>query len=147
MTRRKKRQTGKSPTKEAAKKTRLLWLSATIILVGLVLLATSSKLPRKSPVERLPAGPDHAMAAGTESAGGSAKSSDVPATNDPELTDIDKAAGHLNHGTDLLAQGKIAEAVAQYREAVKLNPDDEDMHYNLALALARQGDRNAAKEQ
>ena len=35
----------------------------------------------------------------------------------------------------------LDEAVAQFKEAVKFNPEDEDAHYNLALAFARQENR------
>ena len=64
-----------------------------------------------------------------------------------ETTDIDKAAEAQNRGTELLAQGKISEAVAEYAKAVKFSPEDEDARYNLALALARQGDREGARKQ
>src|ERR1044071_6568958 len=50
-----------------------------------------------------------------------------------ETTDVDKATEHVQIGNQLLAQNKVAEAVEEYRMAVKLNPDDEDTHYNLAL--------------
>ncbi len=63
------------------------------------------------------------------------------------LSNINAAAQSLNLGTELLAEGKIDFAVAQYKEALRLNADDEVAHYNLALALAKLGDRHAAEEQ
>ncbi len=63
------------------------------------------------------------------------------------LSNVDAAAKSLNLGTELLAEGKIDSAVAQYKEALRLNADDEVAHYNLALALAKLGDRHAAEEQ
>lgn len=45
----------------------------------------------------------------------------------------------VNQGNELLSQGKTEEAITVLTEALRLKPDDEDVHYDLALALARQG--------
>jgi tetratricopeptide (TPR) repeat protein len=45
----------------------------------------------------------------------------------------------VNHGNELLKEGKVAEAVEVLTEAARANPENEDVHYNLGLALARQG--------
>jgi tetratricopeptide (TPR) repeat protein len=74
-------------------------------------------------------------------------SKEMLSTNDSESVDVDKSSDLQNRGTDSLAQGKIDAAVAQFQEAVKFNPEDEDAHYNLALALARQENREAAKKE
>ena len=70
---------------------------------------------------------------------------DTVRTNETESDNVDKATDLVNRGTDLLDKGKIDEAVADFKEAARLSPEDEDMHYNLALALARQGKREAAQ--
>ena len=44
-----------------------------------------------------------------------------------------------NLGFILAGQGKLDEAVAHYRAAIKLKPDLEEAHNNLGMALARQG--------
>src|SRR5947207_2920175 len=67
----------------------------------------------------------------------------VVSTNDAESVDVDKSTDLQNRGTDSLAKGKLDEAVAQFKEAVKFNPEDEDAHYNLALAFARKENRDA----
>ena len=85
------------------------------------------------------------IALGTKVASVSLKSPDTVATNEAESDNLDRASELVNRGTELLAQGKIDEAVAEYKKAAGLSPEDEDMHYNLALALARQGQREAAK--
>jgi tetratricopeptide (TPR) repeat protein len=45
----------------------------------------------------------------------------------------------VNRGNELLSQGKPAEAAEVLAGAARMNPDDEDVHYNLGLALARLG--------
>ena len=49
------------------------------------------------------------------------------------------AVAHYNLGVDLQAQGKLEEAVAEYRTAIRLKPDDADAHGNLGNALQAQG--------
>ena len=60
--------------------------------------------------------------------------------------DIDKSTEHLVRGNALLEQRQFPEAVEQFKLAVKFNPDDEDLYYNLALAQARAGDTESAKQ-
>ena len=69
-----------------------------------------------------------------------------PSTNSRTARDSSSAANYdpefitrVNHGNQLLEQGKPAEAVQVLTEAMRLNPEDEDVHYNLGLALARLG--------
>lgn len=72
----------------------------------------------------------------------SADSNSLP----PEVAiDIDKAAEHLTQGNSLLNQGKFREAIEQFQLAIKFNPDDEDLYYNLGFAQSRIGETNAAK--
>ncbi|MGA2656263.1 MAG: tetratricopeptide repeat protein [Verrucomicrobiota bacterium] len=53
----------------------------------------------------------------------------------------------MNRGNELLAQGKPAEAAQVLTEAIRLNPQNEDVHYNLGLALARLGRFEEATQQ
>ena len=55
-------------------------------------------------------------------------------TGDPNP---DLANSLVSEGTALLNAGRYAEAVTRLRAAVYHNPQDEDMRYNLAIALAR----------
>jgi Tfp pilus assembly protein PilF len=66
--------------------------------------------------------------------------------SEPAEIDVDKAVDALTKGNELLAQGKLNEAIEQYSLAVKFNPEDEDTHYNLAFGLARLGKLEAAKK-
>jgi tetratricopeptide (TPR) repeat protein len=45
------------------------------------------------------------------------------------------AVSHLNRGLALVIQGKFAEGIAQYREALLIQPDYCEAHNNLAWAL------------
>ena len=49
----------------------------------------------------------------------------------------EEVARKLNQANQLLAQGQPAEAVQVLTEAVQLNPDDEDVRYDLGLAFTR----------
>jgi Ca-activated chloride channel family protein len=49
---------------------------------------------------------------------------------DPDL----RAQAYYNLGNSFYRQGQFAEAVAAYKEALKLNPDDQDAKHNLELA-------------
>jgi tetratricopeptide (TPR) repeat protein len=51
----------------------------------------------------------------------------------------DESEAHANLGSALAAQGKLPEAVAAYREAIRLQPDLSEAHANLGLALLLQG--------
>ena len=69
-----------------------------------------------------------------------------PEENPPALEGTDKAADLVNRGTKLLERGKTEEAIALYSEALKLAPDDEDVHYNLGLAKSKQGRPDEARQ-
>lgn len=51
---------------------------------------------------------------------------------------------HYDRGIDLFAEGKPAEAVAAYREALELDPGHVDALHGLAMACAEQGDLDGA---
>jgi len=66
------------------------------------------------------------------------------ATTDLASPAMDDPVSLLNYGTELLGQGKIDEAIEMYLRALKLNAEDEEVHFNLAYAYARQGRTEAA---
>lgn len=49
------------------------------------------------------------------------------------LKDSDSARAHYNRGNALAQSGRLADAVAAYEEALKLDPDHEDAAYNKAI--------------
>ena len=127
----------------------LVWWFVAIAILGLVVLAATRYRRPFNSAKGGSSGSAH-----SNSVAGSALKVAAPetpaagnSTNGTETTDADKATEDQNLGNALLAQGKIDEAIIRFQEAIKLNPEDEDAHYNYALALARQGNRDAAKQQ
>jgi len=51
----------------------------------------------------------------------------------------DNLVAHVNLGIHLKEHGRLEEAIAQYRKAVRINPYHPDVHYNLANALVAIG--------
>jgi tetratricopeptide (TPR) repeat protein len=49
------------------------------------------------------------------------------------------AMAHYERGVALAVQGKLDEAIAEYRAAIRLKPDHAEPHYDLGVALAVQG--------
>jgi Flp pilus assembly protein TadD len=54
------------------------------------------------------------------------------------------AEAHFNLGNALRAQGKTDEAIAEFREAIRLKPDHASAHTNLGNALDAQGKTDLA---
>jgi len=63
-------------------------------------------------------------------------------SRDRSLADARQALGQLRYedGQTLLERGQVADATAQFREAVTLMPDSAAAHNNLGVALASAGD-------
>jgi tetratricopeptide (TPR) repeat protein len=62
----------------------------------------------------------------------------APTTPEEKATWL-KANGAFDTGNFLLKSKKYKEAVARYKEAIELWPNDWHYHYNLALALKHSG--------
>ena len=54
---------------------------------------------------------------------------------DPSKTDDDKAKIHYNVGNSLLKSQKLDESIEEYKESLKLNPNDQEVKYNLSYAI------------
>jgi tetratricopeptide (TPR) repeat protein len=67
-------------------------------------------------------------------------------TNPAEQAVAETAIAHTNLGNALVEQGQLDEAIASYREAIRLAPDIAALpHSNLGLALRKQGSRQALR--
>jgi tetratricopeptide (TPR) repeat protein len=58
-----------------------------------------------------------------------------------------KVKGHYNKGVTLTKQSKLQESIDAYKNALKLDPTDEDARFNLQKALTEQKKQNQGKEQ
>ena len=115
---------------------RLAWTAA---IVFLALLAGSTAWlwragKRSSYVPSLP----------VTSAGASTASNTNASARPAKPPGGEHAAALIAQGNQLLSQGKDTEALALYRQAEQLMPQDEDVHYNLGIARARLGQTNEA---
>jgi tetratricopeptide (TPR) repeat protein len=63
----------------------------------------------------------------------------------PEKTYKEK--GYYNKGVTLTKQKKLSESIEAYKDALKLDPADEDARFNLQKALLEQKKQNQGQEQ
>src|SRR5437016_8403958 len=136
---------GKNATTGMGRKISSASLFLALALVGLILLTALPGWLRHRPPNQLPAKSN--IQSSLSGANASTGSVEATVGSEGQSVDVEKAADLQNRGTELLTQGKVDEAVVQFKAAMKLNPEDEDAHYNLALALARKGDRASAKQE
>lgn len=68
----------------------------------------------------------------------------VPATPEPVATPTPSANEYLELGLDYYEQGELDKAAAEFEEAIRLEPDLVEAHYNLGLVYADQGEFDAA---
>jgi protein O-mannosyl-transferase len=71
------------------------------------------------------------------------KDSEVLLRHALEVTENNELA-HRNLGVALYEKGRIEEAIGQFKEGVRLKPDDAYTHYNFGIALDKQGQVNKA---
>jgi 4-amino-4-deoxy-L-arabinose transferase-like glycosyltransferase len=63
------------------------------------------------------------------------------------MIDVDRmrSVTHFNVGNELVARGRTAEGIEQYREAIRLHAGNALANHNLGAVLAEQGDLEGAK--
>lgn len=144
----------KSREKKTASRSKPLWVG--LVVAGLLVAAVGFYLRRQSqqgtsggsrPLTNQPSlrGTQAADPAKTQAAGLPAPA--FQGTTNEILNTLQKTEDFtqlLNYGTELINRGKIREAVAFYQKAVKLNPEDEEGHFNLAFAMSKLGRTNDA---
>jgi Flp pilus assembly protein TadD len=62
----------------------------------------------------------------------------------PHRETIDDAVLHFNQGLGLQQKGDLDGAIAEYRTALRLDPNQVAAHYNLGVALRGKGDKEEA---
>ena len=65
-------------------------------------------------------------------------------TKKPTEKEIQEAMAHYQKGSQLEEEGKVDEAIVEYRISIKLNPDDPDVHFNLGLAYLKKKNNKEA---
>jgi tetratricopeptide (TPR) repeat protein len=58
-----------------------------------------------------------------------------------------KEKGYYNKGVSLTKQQKLQESIDAYKDAIKLDPTDEDARFNLQKALTEQKKQNQSQQQ
>jgi len=66
---------------------------------------------------------------------------------DNTAKNLKKAIKHYRRASGLVDKGKLDKAIAEYREALGLQPDDAYWHLALALALMQKGYREQARDE
>jgi len=59
----------------------------------------------------------------------------------------DDTTKHYNLGVELYKKGDLDGAIAEYRIAIRLNPNLPNAHYHLGIALMDQGNVSAAAKE
>src|SRR5262245_25110811 len=109
MDRRKQNQIRRN--RETAKSMPVSWWFGVIAIISLAFWATSSAVFKHAPEPKA----ENSATVMTERETAPAKSVQAAVTNVEQQSDTEKAAAHLNRGTELLDQGKVDEAVAHYQ--------------------------------
>jgi tetratricopeptide (TPR) repeat protein len=121
------------------------------LILALIVVATSAAvwavITQRRSQASLPARPlaDAAPLASTNRAGTNRTVTPTPpnATNAAAVagnaSELDPAMRLQNAANELLAAGKIADAVRLYEQAAKDSPDDEEIHFSLGYAYAKAG--------
>ena len=55
------------------------------------------------------------------------------------LSDRDQAQAHYHQGDDLIDGGKFEEAVKEFKESIRLNPNHFESHNNLGFVYSQMG--------
>ncbi len=123
------------------------------LVSGTIYFVTRPEPQGAAPKEESPAGPPANLAAEANSnrplgiapgpAAGGSNRDPIIAGWQKDGAAVDLAA----RANALLAAGDAKSAVRLFNEALRLTPEDEDLHYNLGIAYGRSGDSTNAEHQ
>lgn len=128
-------------------------LGSVALISGAIHFSTRPASPRTSPKVQAPAGPSAILPASAESnrlAGPAPESATINSNWDAVITGQQKtgvATELATRANALLAAGDVKSAVRVLEQALRLKPEDEDLHYNLGIAYGRSGDVSNAEHQ
>jgi Flp pilus assembly protein TadD len=60
------------------------------------------------------------------------------------IAKVGDSGAHFDRAVALQQQGKLAEAIEEYRAAIRIIPGSAEAHYNLGVALFEKGDSASA---
>ena len=69
------------------------------------------------------------------------------ALKDNAATDEDLAKVHHNLGNSLVKEGKLDDAITAYKNALRINPDDNETRHNLALSKQQKQEQEQQEEE
>src|SRR5437667_1184637 len=117
-----------------ARRALVLWpfLIGALLLGAIIYLVGHRKQKAAETVAAVPAGP-------TGAATNLSLKTAEPSPASPTNASPEHAAELLNHGTELYHQGQIEEALRFFQLAAQENPEDEDVYFNLGIAMAALG--------
>jgi tetratricopeptide (TPR) repeat protein len=110
-------------------------------VVGWVFSHMMDRRPKKQPTSAERPRAELALPTTTNAAASSPVAFGSSTNSSPEQSSLIEL---INQANKLLAQAKPAEALELLQKAEKLNPEDEDVHYNLGIALTRLGRNDEA---
>ena len=64
-----------------------------------------------------------------------------PGKRSAEAVAAEQFQRQLNKGVEYLEQGNYDDAIASFKEAIRINPNHQMAHYKLGLAYAKKGSR------
>jgi Tfp pilus assembly protein PilF len=127
----------------ARKKAPRKWLFPSIVVVCIGVGLTIPFVKRSRQDSRAEAERVEVEAQKTQpSAGGQSLATNLSllTTNPTSVqTSEERVVALITEGNELLAQGNHAAAVQKFEQAIAISPEEEDLHYNLAIALAKLG--------
>ncbi len=117
------------------------WIIGTVIIVGVLgfwlvnlpLNHRSRDVQDVTPASPAPSAVKTAVTTSNPPSSTEAAPAPVAAKEDADAVSVKQ----VERANQLLAEGKPEDAVAVLKEAERLNPNDEDIHYNLGIALAK----------
>jgi len=123
----------------------LPWISLVLACAGLTIYVVQHNAAKREPPVSTAVEPERQKAPLATGANPQLPSTALTNQSGAESGE-DRVVALVTEGNQLLDRRNYAEAVRKYEQAVAIKPGDEDLHYNLAIALAKSGKTEEAKK-